>query len=329
MLLWSGIGLILAFNGLFMLWQHLHPANQDTFVAVDDVAQFLGPLLVLPWCVARPWPWQRDADNASHRTWARASWPSILLGLGILGYALGQVVWTYEESVLHQPPFPSWSDAGYLAAYPFITLGILLLPARRLPLATLLRLLLDSAMSMTAVATFSWYFILGPTFLAGADTLLAKAVGTAYPLWDLVLMLCLLLIAARSSDPAMRWPVGLLALGLCVIVATDSVFDLQQLHGVYATGALTDVGWPLGYMLLGLGARTLRLSPPGQRTGRQADNGVDAGVPARGPALWSTLLPYALIPAVGALLAYTIYIRGDDALQPGVYAGASMPGRLS
>ncbi len=326
---WPGIGLILAFNGLFILWQHLHPADQDTFVAVDNVAQFLGPLLVLPWCVARPWPWQRSAGNASRRARAHASWPSILLGLGILSWALGQVVWAYEESVLHQPPFPSWSDAGYLAAYPFITLGILLLPARRLPLATLLRLLLDSAMSMTAVVTFSWYFILGPTFLAGADTLLAKAVGTAYPLWDLVLMLCLLLIAARSSDPAMRWPVGLLALGLCVIVATDSVFDLQQLHGVYATGALTDVGWPLGYMLLGLGARTLRLSPAGQpagkRAGRQADVVVvDAGAPARGPALWSTLLPYALIPAVGALLTYTIYVRGDESLQPGVYAGAAI-----
>jgi len=36
------------------------------------------------------------------------------------------------------------------------------------------------------------------------------------------------------------------------------------------------------------------------------------------------LLPYALIPAVGALLAYTIYIRADDAFQPGVYAGAAV-----
>jgi len=323
--LWPGLGLILAFNGLFILWQHLHPANQNTFVAVDNVAQFLGPLLVLPWRLARPWSWRRGADNPSGRARTRGSWSPILLGLGILSWALGQVVWTYEESVLHQPPFPSWSDVGYLAGYPIITLGILLLPVRRLPLATLLRLLLDSAMSMTAVVTFSWYFLLGPTFLGGADTLLAKAVGTAYPLWDLVLMLCLLLIAARSSDPALRWPVGLLALGLCVIVATDSVFNLQQLHGVYATGALTDVGWPLGYMLLGLGARTLRLSPPGQRTVRQADDGVvDANTPARGLALWSTLLPYALIPAVGALLAYTIYIRADDALQPGVYVGATV-----
>ncbi len=33
------------------------------------------------------------------------------------------------------------------------------------------------------------------------------------------------------------------------------------------------------------------------------------------------MLLYALIPAVGALLAYTIYIRADDALQPGVYGG--------
>lgn len=70
--------------------------------------------------------------------WIRRSrrWSPRLLGLGVLSFALGQAIWAYYEIVAHQqPPFPSWAYAGYLAAYPLMLGGILLLPARPIPLA--------------------------------------------------------------------------------------------------------------------------------------------------------------------------------------------------
>ena len=58
-------------------------------------------------------------------------WAPVLLGLGILSWVLGQVIFTYYEWVLGQPPpLPSIADVGYLSVYPFLLLGILLLPAR-------------------------------------------------------------------------------------------------------------------------------------------------------------------------------------------------------
>ena len=51
--------------------------------------------------------------------------------------ALGQMIFTYYELVLHRaPPFPSLADIGYLIEYPFLLSGILLLPARPIPVAS-------------------------------------------------------------------------------------------------------------------------------------------------------------------------------------------------
>ena len=111
----------------------------------------------------------------------------ILLGLSLLGFTAGQGISTYYESVLYQPvPFPSWADAAYLGAYPFLFLAILLMPTRPLSITSRTRILLDGLMFMAGVVTFSWYFILGPTLFQGNETLFAKIVGTAYPAAELV-----------------------------------------------------------------------------------------------------------------------------------------------
>lgn len=93
---------ILTFNALLVAWQRLHPAPYALFLFVDNAAQCVGPLLALSLCVGRPWPWRPLPGVAPIARWVPA-----LLGLGILGFALGQAIWTYYESVLHQPPFPS------------------------------------------------------------------------------------------------------------------------------------------------------------------------------------------------------------------------------
>ena len=67
--------------------------------------------------------------------------------------------------------------------------------------------------------------------------------------------------------------VFILGLAFMIIVLTDSIYDYQELHNAYVTGTMLDVGWPLGYMLVGLGARALRVMGtsrplPASRAGR-------------------------------------------------------------
>src|SRR5258708_38531960 len=148
----------------------------------------------------------RSRPAPSQRT---QRWVPLLLGLGILSYIVGQALWTYNEDIAHLAVlFPTWADAGYLGSYPFVLLALLLLPPRPLTAETRTRILLDSLMIMVGVTTFSWYFILGPTILQGADTVLGQVIGTAYPLATLVLIFCLLLLVLHSHDHAIR-PVAL------------------------------------------------------------------------------------------------------------------------
>jgi signal transduction histidine kinase/DNA-binding response OmpR family regulator/HPt (histidine-containing phosphotransfer) domain-containing protein len=318
------------FNGLLSAWLLLKPGNHTLVTLVDDMAQFLGPLLVLPLCfLGLKRTWRRDAPGGDAPPLAMTGrhWAPALLGLGILGFAIGQIIYTYYEQVLHQAaPFPSWADGGFLSAYPFLLLGILLLPARPLPAAARTRIFLDGLMTMTAAVTFSWYFILGPTVLQGSATALGSIVGTAYPLADIVLIVCLLMLATRSDERAL-WPVMLvLGLALIVVVVTDSSYDYQSLHNTYATGTLLDVGWPLGYMLVGLGAYAAKLAMKGQAmmVAPVPDGTPSGAVSPAMPQVWRSLLPYALVPAVGVLAVYTWRTPGSPRLASGVYLGGAV-----
>jgi len=196
-----------------------------------------------------------------------------------------------------------------------------LLPLRPLTAIARSRVILESLMVMVAVVTFSWYFVLGPTIQQGGESLLARVVGTAYPLADLVLVICIVILWSRTADAALRPVVVLLSVGLITIGVADSLFAYQGLHGGYATGGLIDPLWPLGYMLVGLGAGVLRRLP------REAPvAGASGGAEGRAsaPRLWWTLVPYGFLPAVGVLLLVTAVSHGDTALSAGVYIGGGV-----
>ncbi|HKC75208.1 MAG TPA: histidine kinase dimerization/phospho-acceptor domain-containing protein, partial [Chloroflexota bacterium] len=318
--------LVLLLTVLCVAWLLVKPGSHTQFITGDNVIQtcllLVGVLLALPLGLRGVAPSQPLLDGSAPKTTRR--WAPYLLALGILSYALGQALWTLNEDILHLSVlFPSWADAAWLSSYPFVLLGILLLPSRPLSATTRTRVVLDSLLVMTGVVSLSWYFILGPTVMQGGETLFAKIVSTAYPLCDLVLISCLLLLAARANEGAARLAVGLLALALATIVLTDSIYDYQSLNNAYNTGGLLDVGWPLGFMLMGLSARVLRLAGATPPRSTVFEPGPPSA-PVAASRLWRSLLPYAFIPAVGLLLIYTWYTHGHDALKAGVVLGAAV-----
>jgi serine phosphatase RsbU (regulator of sigma subunit) len=241
--------------------------------------------------------------------------------MGILCYGLGQIIFTYYYLVLHEiPPFPSLADVGFLIEYPFLLLGILLLPARPIPVASRTRVVLDGLMIMTAAVTFSWYFILGPVIQQGTETALAKIVSASYPLADIVLIACLVILALRPGEHALRRAVYLLAIGLGSLVVVDSIYSYQTLNEAYVTGTILDVGWPVAYMLIGLGAFAVRLAPA-----VASPDETLRTTPPSGQEGWRLLVPYALVPAVGVLAFYAWRASaGSGSLAVGVYVGGAV-----
>ena len=325
-------GLILLFNGLLLALVLLKPVSDATLALVVNAAQFVGPLLAaLPLCFGGllRLVWERGAVQARGRSaLARGQrWAPVLLGLGILSWSLGQMIFTYYEWVLGRPPpLPSIADVGYLSVYPFLLLGILLLPARPIPVASRTRIALDGLMTMTGAVTFSWYFILGPVMQQGSETTLAKAVSSAYPLAGMVLIACLVILASRPGEHSLRPAVRLLTVGLTLIVIADSNFAYWSLHDAYATGTLPDVGWSLGYMLVALGAFAARLAPGEEATTQvESDDTPGTVSPPVEQRVWTSLLPYVLVPAVGVLVVYAWRTSGgSSSLATGVYIGGAV-----
>ncbi len=325
---WKPLGLLLIGIGLFLCYLVLKPVPSAQFTFGDNLLQgaleTVGLLFALP--IMLPASTRKRAEARPSLRWLAWWTPSgsavpLLLACTLLSYVIGQVLWTLNEDVLHLAVlFPSWADAGYLGSYPFLRLAILLLPQQRLSLTSRTRIAFDAVIIMTGIVTLSWYFLLGPTIQQGAGSVLGQFVGTAYPLSDVLLTFCLFLLVARNNAPAMRPVIFLLLLAFVVITLTDTIYDYQELHSLYTTGSLLDLGWPLGYLLLGLAARALYVLPqPRPQVAGRASASERA---ARQPALWQTLLPYAWVPTVGLLLLF-IWRRGDDPfLVTGVVVGA-------
>jgi PAS domain S-box-containing protein len=325
-------GLVLLFNGLLVAFVFLKPVSDVTLAFVVNTAEFVGPLLALPLCFGglgrRMWGRGGSHTHIGPVVRKGQRWAPVLLGLGILSWALGQMIFNYYEWALGRPPpLPSIADVGYLSVYPFLLLGILLLPSRPIPVASRTRIALDGLMIMTAAVTFSWYFILGPVMQQGTETTLAKAVATAYPLAGIVLIACLIILASRPEEHTLRPTVRLLAVGLTLVVIADSNFAYWSLHDAYATGTLPDVGWSLGYMLVALGAFAAQLAPGEEATMTPREHGDTASTasPLAEQRVWTSLLPYVLVPAVGVLVVYAWRTSGgSSSLATGVYIGGAV-----
>src|SRR6266851_7466338 len=329
--------LVLLLSGLFAAYLLFKPEMPLAMTLVDNLTQGLfegvGLLLALPlWLPgdgrkglpAGSLPPGTAGTNPVQR------WVPLLLSLGILSYIIGQGIWTYNENILHLPMlFPSLADIGFLGSYPFVLLAILFLPHRPLPIQTRLRVFLDGLLIMVGVVTFSWYFVLGPTILHGADTAAGQIIGTAYPLAALVLIFCLLLLAARSHDLEMQPMVLLLALALIILVITNSVYDYLELHKMYATGGLLDVGWPLSLMLIGLGAHAMQrylvsrspYTAPAAAPVASSEKSESIGRPVL---LRGALIPLLFFSAVFLLLVWTKYAGANTGLEAQVSLGVTI-----
>jgi diguanylate cyclase (GGDEF)-like protein len=326
--LWKPLSLLIFCTGIFLTYLLLKPVPPALFIFGDNLLQgaleTVGLLLALPILLLTSTREQARARSSSRwLAWwiPTGSVVPLLLACTIWCYVIGQVIWTLNENVLHVAVlFPSWADAGYLASFPFALLAILLLPHQRRSLSSRTRIVFDAVIAMIGIVTFSWYFVLGPTIMYGASSVAVRLVGTAYPLSTLALIFCLILLTVRNNERAMRPVIHLLFLAFVVITITDTIYNYQQLHNHYQTGHLLDLGWPLGYLLLGLAARALYvLHQPGQQVIAQAKENEGTAEQNR---LWRILIPYAWVPTLGVLLLF-IWRRGDHStLVMGVVVGA-------
>lgn len=321
---WFRVALFILFTCGFCIYTLIDAHNR--YNLLGDIFDTLGFLLAAICCFGRFG--KRSPANTSTEKNSFTIRPMIptLLALSCFGDTLGIAIFTCTNIFHIELGYPSWPDIPFLSEYIFLFIAVLCLPAQSLSSTTRSRIIFDSLMIMTAVITFSWYFILGPTVLQGSDTILGEIVGGAYPVMDLLLIFCLLLITARSHDAVPGPILLLLAGGLILSVCGDCLYDYAILHNIHHIGNISsymvvDLLDIPGSMLISLAAYALRWLNFQCVSGVLSDSsneGVNS-VNHESQTLWRAFLPYALVPAVILLAIVTLQTDNQSPLEIGVY----------
>jgi two-component system cell cycle response regulator len=187
------------------------------------------------------------------------------LAAGMVSYSLGFVV--YAEIVArHRPiPYPSASDALWLAIYPclFLTIGRLTRP--RLG-GQGVGVLLDGTVAALAVSALGGAVVFRPVLAAASGGPIAVATNLAYPYSDVTLLaLVAATIAVTGVRPLRTWL--LVGAGLTIFAVSDAVYVTLATTGRYVPGGMLDAGWPAGLLLLAAAAWQ-PLPSPTRTTGR-------------------------------------------------------------
>lgn len=177
----------------------------------------------------------------------RLGW--LLVGLSCFFYTTGDIFYCYYESK-GRVPCPSWADAGWLAVFPFVICGVLLL-LRGTPRAGRIRLLLDSAIATSSVGVFVWYFVLAQLWHRSGTPFADKLTSIQYPLGDVASLFCaFVLLKSKQADPILRRSSWLLASGIILWSFSDTLYTFQRFLGHYEVGTWFDWGWPFGAILI-------------------------------------------------------------------------------
>src|SRR5215207_2187612 len=189
--------------------------------------------------------------------------PWALLGFGLLGWALGDLYWTVLLRDMTEPPFPSGSDALYLAGYALILGGILTYVRSRVGRMTPI-VWTDVAMGALCVAAIGSSLLMDYVLANTSGTPSQIAVAVAYPALDLVI-----LAVAAGAVALTGWRPGrglaLVAVGVACAAIGDGVYTYQSLAGTYTSDAWNNFLWPLATVLIAAGA--LQPSPRRRETG--------------------------------------------------------------
>jgi diguanylate cyclase (GGDEF)-like protein/PAS domain S-box-containing protein len=186
-----------------------------------------------------------------HRPKPRLPW--ILFAVGQALFIAGDVITYNYQRLFHVDiPFPSIGDAFYLAVYPCLIAGILVLIHRRNPNRDK-DSLIDSLMISVGFGLLSWTFLMAPYAHDHTLSVGVKVISMAYPLMDILLLAAavLLTVGGGKREPAFY----LLVLGVVALLATDTAYGFIQLSGViYQNGGPLEAGWLSFYLLWGAAA---------------------------------------------------------------------------
>lgn len=231
----------------------------------------------------------------SHRGRSRTAWT--LVGAGALCWGVGEVIWIVQASA-GEIPYPGLADFFYVAGYPLLFVGIILLPHLRPGHFERIRLAIDAIAGTVSLAVVMWVAYLHRVVNVGSDPI-ETFLNLLYPLGDVLLATALMVLAMRRSEQRLDLRILFLSGAVAFTTAADVIFALQVAAETYVEWAWLDALWLCSYGLLSSTAWLVtRPTKPFERTYRTVRP-------------WQLIAPYS---AVAALFATRLLTSSGNSL---------------
>src|SRR5262245_28974035 len=209
----------------------------------------------------------------------RAAWTVVTVALGS---------WTFGElwyAIFKPESYPSMADAGYIAFYVLLYVGVvLLLRSRARSIGG--TLWLDGAIAAMTAATVGAAVLVDLVLENTDGSTSTVATNLAYPLGDVLLLSAVFGVFSLTGwRPGPRWLV--LGLGILATTAADAIYLFQSSNGTYVEGTWVDILWPTAMLAVASSAWL----PDRTREGLEVEG-----------------RPLLAVPAVGALIATGVLV---------------------
>jgi diguanylate cyclase (GGDEF)-like protein len=174
-------------------------------------------------------------------------WAWLFIAAGMTATALGTVVYS---AWVPEGQLPSIADPLYLAFYPLVYTGLLLLMRTRLQTVPA-AIRLDALVVGLTAAAVAAALASGPIAATMSGSPVTVLVGMAYPAAGMLLLaLATATLAIVGWRTDRRW--GLIVAGFVLWVVANMIYLFETAHGSYLEGTWIDACWPTAFLLVAI-----------------------------------------------------------------------------
>jgi signal transduction histidine kinase len=179
----------------------------------------------------------------------------LLAASGLLANGFGGVYFTYLQMTGVSDTVPSPGDIGFTLFYPLTFVALLIMPSA---IRFRKRVALDSAITTLCILGVSWFFFISTVFVTNKnanESLYTFFITVSYSFWDMLLILAVVLLVQRRTEPILRTSLIIFTTGILCQIWADTGYAYALAIGKYYTGMVyIDPLWFIGFMLFGLSA---------------------------------------------------------------------------
>ena len=164
---------------------------------------------------------------------------------------IGNILWGVTI-FFNNNPFTSLANVLYLTFFPIFLIGILIFPGIKTTPRLRFKRYFDMFIVMFSIVLLLWIFFVEPALQNYNGNMLTLIFTLAYILTGIILIFAMLDLLFNKIRDGVYAPYLVLFGGISVLMVTNCIYAYQTIQGTYISGSPVDLGWLIGYMIIGL-----------------------------------------------------------------------------